>query len=90
MKYSAIKKSRWEWTYDDLGSESYNVLGALECALINLSFLTRSSQCWTMDEMERYSYRFTNQTNYLKPSSIPGFLEPVDEAKNDIYWNKKR
>lgn len=78
MKYSAMKKSRWQWTHDELGSPSYNVLGAFECALINLHLLTRSAECWSMDEMERYSYRFTKQVNYFQPSNTPGFLEPSD------------
>lgn len=74
MKYSAIKKSRWSWTYDDLGSESYNILGALECTLINMELVTRTEE-WVMDEMERYSYKFANAVSIFQPSDKEGFLE---------------
>lgn len=78
MKYSTINVSKWVWTYDSLGSDSYNVLGALECTLININLIDRVKD-WTMDEMERYSYKFSNQLNYFTQSEVPGFLLPSDK-----------
>jgi hypothetical protein len=83
MKYSAIKTSRWSWTYDDLGSESYNVLGALECALINMQLVIRTEE-WVMDEMERYSYKFGNKVMFFKPSDKEGFLEPTVDIEGKL------
>ena len=88
MRYSSIKKSRWRWTYDELGSASYNVLGALECVLINIRLID-SIQEWPMDEMERYSYKFSNEVNLFNQRA-DGFLVPSLESLDEDYMLKKK
>ena len=88
MKYSSFK-TRWSWTHDPLGSQSYNVLGAFECVLINVNLIQRVNE-WGMDEMERYSYKFSNEVNFFTPSSIEGFLELTKEDIDGLYSDKKR
>lgn len=79
MKYSSIGKTKWVWTPDSLGSDGYNVLGALECSLINLS-LIENVRDWHIDEMERFSYRFCGEKNLLPSPNADGIIEIDDNA----------
>lgn len=90
MRYSSVKKSRWRWTHDELGSAAYNVLGALECVLINIDLIV-STQEWPMDEMERYSYKFSNEVNFFSQRE-DGFLVEVASLENsdEDYMFKKK
>lgn len=79
MKYSSVGKAKWVWTPDPLGSYGYNVLGALECSLINLS-LIENVRDWHIDEMERFSYRFCGDINFLPSPNADGIIEIDDDA----------
>jgi hypothetical protein len=86
IKYSNFGKTTWKWNFDLMGSVGYNVLGALECTLINIDLVQTVSD-WSMDEMERFSYRFCNNANLLKTSSRVGFME-VSDNEFDDFLNK--
>lgn len=83
IKYSNFGKTTWKWNFDPIGSVGYNVLGALECTLINIELVQTISD-WSMDEMERFSYRFCNNVNLLKPSNRAGFMEIQDDEFDDF------
>jgi hypothetical protein len=83
MKYSSCGKATWIWTPDPLGSRGYNVLGAMECSLINLSLIHRTYD-WNIDEMERFSYRFCGEKNFM-PVSNQGIIEIDDDYFNELY-----
>lgn len=78
MKYSSLGRKRWIWTHDDLGSNGYNTLGALECTLINLT-LIGNVRDWDIDEMERFSYKFCGEKNFMPSPNSNGLIE-VDES----------
>lgn len=82
--YSKLGKTIWKWDFDPIGSTGYNILGALECTLININLVETISD-WSMDEMERFSYRFCNDTNMLKTSSRVGFMEIPDDKLKDFF-----
>ena len=84
IKYSSLGKTTWKWNFDSIGSVGYNVLGALECTLININLVETISD-WSMDEMERFSYRFCNDTNILNVSSRVGFMEIPDDQLDDFF-----
>lgn len=53
-----LKSRIWRWTYDEQGTESYNILGALECTLYNFNLMSPLNAYWNMDEMERFGFEF--------------------------------
>jgi hypothetical protein len=54
-----LKNRKWRWNPDDQGTESYNVLGALECTLYNLNIMSPLTTYWNMDDMERFGFEFS-------------------------------
>jgi hypothetical protein len=54
-----LRSHKWRWTYDEQGTDAYNVLGALECTLYNLSIMAPLNNYWNMDEMERFGFEFS-------------------------------
>ena len=82
MKYSSIGKSKWVWTPDPLGSQGYNTLGAMECTLINLCLIDRVRD-WHIDEMERFSYKFCGDANFMPSPNGDGFIDADDD--NNIF-----
>lgn len=83
MKYSNCGKVHWVWLPDGLGSKGYNALGAMECFLINLSLIYRTHD-WHIDEMERFSYRFCGEKNFMPPPG-QGIIEVDDDYFNELY-----
>ncbi len=58
MMYSNMFIRPINWMHDEQGTYSYNILGALECTLINLYICDKINEAWDIDEMERYGFRF--------------------------------
>lgn len=88
MKYSSVGKKKWTWTPDALGSDGYNILGALECSLINLSLIQNVSD-WHIDEMERFSYKYCGDNNLLPSPNKEGFINvPDDNLVLRSLWRK--
>lgn len=48
-----------KWGPDEQGTLSYNILGGLECMLINLGICDRVSETWNVDDMERFGFKFS-------------------------------
>ena len=87
MKYSSRGVATWIWTPDPCGSTGYNVLGAMECSLINLNLINLTYD-WHIDEMERFSYRFCGEKNFM-PDSSKGFIEIDDNYFDELFnFNK--
>lgn len=77
MHRSRLSKSKWVWTPDPLGSPAYNILGGLECVLFNTGLIETLSD-WSIDEMERFSYKFCNEHNLMPEPNENGFIELND------------